>query len=197
VAQLSGYVAEHSAYHHGEVSLAMTIVNMAQDYVGSNNLNLLQPIGQFGTRQQGGKDFASSRYIFTNLHKATRLVYPEADMAVMDYQTDEGMSIEPTFYTPILPMVLVNGSEGIGTGWSSFVPQFNPLDLITQLRRKLNGQDVQSIKPWFRGYSGTITEIGPNQFQTTGKFTVTKNDRVEITELPIGVWTGHYKHMLE
>lgn len=53
------------------------------------------------------------------------------------------------------------------------------------------------LKPWFRGYSGNICEVGPNQYQTTGKFTVNKHDRVEITELPIGVWTGHYKQMLE
>jgi DNA topoisomerase-2 len=97
----------------------MTIVNMAQDYVGSNNINLLQPIGQFGTRHQGGKDFASSRYIYTNLSRLARMIYPEQDMAVMNYQSEEGLSIEPVFYVPILPMVLVNGSEGIGTGWSS------------------------------------------------------------------------------
>ena len=73
VAQLSGYVAEHSAYHHGEISLAQTIIGMAQNFVGSNNINLLMPIGQFGTRNQGGKDHASGRYIFTSLNKVTRL----------------------------------------------------------------------------------------------------------------------------
>lgn len=76
VAQLAGYVAEHSAYHHGEMSLTMTIVNMAQNFVGSNNINLLMPNGQFGSRNQGGKDHASARYIFTNLSKVTRLIYP-------------------------------------------------------------------------------------------------------------------------
>ena len=73
VAQLAGYVAEHTAYHHGEASLTATIVAMAQDFVGSNNLNLLQPLGQFGTRLQGGKDAASARYIFTKLSPLAHL----------------------------------------------------------------------------------------------------------------------------
>ena len=64
---MAGSVAEHSAYHHGEVSLMSTIINLAQNFVGSNNINLLQPIGQFGTRLAGGKDAASPRYIFTML----------------------------------------------------------------------------------------------------------------------------------
>ena len=84
MAQLSGYVAEHSAYHHGEMSLCMTIINMAQDYVGSNNINLLQPIGQFGTRQMGGKEAASPRYIFTSLTKMARLIYHPADDALLE-----------------------------------------------------------------------------------------------------------------
>lgn len=67
VAQLGASVAERSAYHHGEMSLMATIINLAQNFVGSNNINLLQPIGQFGTRLQGGKDAASPRYIFTKL----------------------------------------------------------------------------------------------------------------------------------
>lgn len=119
VAQLSGYVAEHSAYHHGEISLQMTIVNMAQDFMGSNNVNLLEPVGQFGTRMLGGKDYASARYIYTNLEDYTRYLFPEHDQPLLDYLKEEGLSIEPNYYVPILPLVLVNGAEGIGTGWST------------------------------------------------------------------------------
>jgi len=75
VAQFSGYVSEHSAYHHGEASLNGAIVGMAQDFVGSNNIHLLNPNGQFGTRLQGGKDAASERYIFTELNALTRLIF--------------------------------------------------------------------------------------------------------------------------
>ena len=118
VAQLAGYVAEHSAYHHGETSLVMTIVGLAQAYVGSNNLNLLDPNGQFGTRLAGGKDAASARYIFTNISKITRTLFHPADDALLDYLKDDGDSIEPSWYLPIMPMVLVNGTDGIGTGRS-------------------------------------------------------------------------------
>jgi len=94
VAQLSGYVAEHSAYHHGEMSLCQTIINMAQEYVGSNNLNLLMPLGQFGTRL-GGKEAASPRYVFTNLSPLTRVIINEQDDQLLSYIEEEGLSIEP------------------------------------------------------------------------------------------------------
>lgn len=122
VAQLSGYVSEQSAYHHGEVSLQQTIVNMAQNFVASNNINLLLPIGQFGSRNMGGKEAASARYIFTSLSPVTRTLFPEADDPVLDYLEEEGQSIEPNFYLPIIPLTLVNGCEGIGTGWSTSIP---------------------------------------------------------------------------
>lgn len=122
VAQLSGYVSEQSAYHHGEVSLQMTIVNLAQNFVGSNNINLLMPNGQFGSRAAGGKDCASARYIFTQLSEVARHIFNENDDAVLNFMTEEGQSIEPEYYLPIIPLVLVNGADGIGTGWSTYIP---------------------------------------------------------------------------
>lgn len=125
VAQLAGSVAELSAYHHGEQSLMSTIINLAQNFVGSNNLNLLQPIGQFGTRLHGGKDAASPRYIFTALSPLTRILFNAKDDPLFDYINDDGQIVEPEFYCPIIPMVLVNGAEGIGTGWAVKIPNFN------------------------------------------------------------------------
>ena len=93
MAQLAGYVAEHSAYHHGEASLQSTIVGLAQDFVGSNNIFMLFPSGQFGTRLQGGKDSASPRYIFTRLAPLTRHLFNEADDALLAYHSEEGQSI--------------------------------------------------------------------------------------------------------
>ncbi|VDK52554.1 unnamed protein product [Gongylonema pulchrum] len=84
-----------SAYHHGEASLMSTIVNLAQDYVGSNNINLLLPIGQFGTRLQGGKDSASPRYIFTQLNPVTRALFPSVDENVLRFLYEENQRIEP------------------------------------------------------------------------------------------------------
>ena len=116
VAQLVGYISEKAAYHHGEVSLTMTIVNLAQDYVGSNNMNLLLPNGQYGTRDQGGKDHASARYIFTEPAPIARAVFHPSDDPLLTVQKDDGEIIEPEYYMPILPLVLINGAEGIGTG---------------------------------------------------------------------------------
>jgi DNA topoisomerase-2 len=152
VAQLSGYVAENSAYLHGEVSLQSTIVNMAQNFVGANNINLLTPNGQFGTRLQGGKDAASARYIHTALAKLTRLLFHASDDKVLTYLDEEGISIEPEWYIPVIPTVLVNGAEGIGTGWSSSVPNYNPRDIVANLKRLAAGEELQPIHPWYRGF---------------------------------------------
>ncbi|KCV68037.1 DNA topoisomerase II, partial [Fonticula alba] len=197
VAQLVGYVSEHSAYLHGEASLSMTIIGMAQDYVGSNNVNLLEPRGMFGTRLNGGKDAASPRYIFTVLAPAARLIFHEADDALLHYLEDDGTRIEPRWYVPVLPMVLVNGSEGIGTGWSSSVPNFNPLDIIDNLERMMRREDPVEMHPWYRGFSGTIEKFQPDRYRVSGRVTRLDATTVEISELPVGTWTTPYKEMLE
>ena len=116
VLQLSGYVSEVSRYHHGEQSLMATIINLAQDFVGSNNINLLLPNGQYGTRDQGGSDHASARYIYTELMPITRKIFSPADDPLLTYLEEENVLVEPEYYMPVVPMVLVNGAEGIGTG---------------------------------------------------------------------------------
>ncbi|KAL8425445.1 hypothetical protein Efla_006844 [Eimeria flavescens] len=190
VAQLSGYVAEQSAYHHGEQSLQQTIVTMAQRFVGSNNLNFLEPIGQFGSRKEGGKDASAPRYIFTKLAPYTRLVFPEVDDPLLEYLYEEGQKIEPKFYVPVIPTVLVNGSEGIGTGWSSFIPNFNPKDIIANLRRFLDGHEMTRMAPWYRGFKGKIEENATKTaFETIGLVERKGEDVVEISELPIKRWT--------
>lgn len=100
VAQLAGYIGEHSAYHHGEASLHSTIIGMAQSFVGSNNINVLTPSGQFGTRRMGGKDSASPRYIFTMLESIARKIFHPDDDELLNYLSDDGMTIEPEFYMP-------------------------------------------------------------------------------------------------
>lgn len=196
VAQFSGYVSEHSAYHHGEASLNGAIVNMAQNYVGSNNLNLLMPNGQFGTRLEGGKDSASERYIFTQLCKYTRLIFPVADDDVLDYVMDDGYQVEPTMYVPIIPMVLVNGCCGIGTGTSTNVLCYNPVQLIDYLIQRLKGDPSEmEFIPYYRGFKGTIVPM-KDKYIVTGLYTV-KESVVRIQELPIGTWTVDYKTFLE
>ncbi|CAH8366429.1 unnamed protein product [Eruca vesicaria subsp. sativa] len=201
VAQFSGYVSEHSAYHHGEQSLASTIIGMAQDYVGSNNINLLQPNGQFGTRNMGGKDAASARYIFTKLSSATRVLFPKDDDVLLNYLNEDGQKIEPTWYMPIIPTVLVNGCEGIGTGWSSFIPNYNPRDIVANVRRLLNGESMVPMDPWYRNFKGTIEKTaskdGGSTYTITGVYEEIDETTLRITELPIRKWTDDYKQFLE
>ncbi|KAJ3708774.1 hypothetical protein LUZ61_012479 [Rhynchospora tenuis] len=201
VSRFSGYVSEHSAYHHGEQNLVGTIIGMAQDFVGSNNINLLQPNGQFGTRHQGGKDHASARHIYTRLSPLTRFLFPKDDDILLEYQTEDGQSIEPVWYTPIIPMVLVNGSEGIGTGWSTFVPNYNPKDIIANVKRLLNDEPMEPMDPWYRGFKGSIKKSATKEagvtYTITGVIEQVDSTTLRITELPIRRWTQDYKEFLE
>ena len=176
VAQFSGYVSEHSGYHHGEASLNAAIVGMAQTFVGSNNINLLVPSGQFGTRLQGGKDSASERYIFTYLNDITRKLYPSLDDPILKYLNDDGQMVEPLYYTPIIPMILVNGAKGIGTGFSTDILCYNPLDIINLLEDMLGPKayDLTSKKlvPYYDGFKGEIHEIGTSKYLIKGKYVV-------------------------
>ncbi|ODN94177.1 DNA topoisomerase II [Cryptococcus wingfieldii CBS 7118] len=197
VAQLAGYVSEKTAYHHGEQSLTSTIVGLAQNYVGSNNVNLLAPNGQFGTRLSGGKDSASARYIFTNLPRMTRAVFHPADDGLLNYLVEDGMGIEPDYFLPTVPMVLINGADGIGTGWSTAIPNYNPVDIVNNIRRLMKNEELENMTPWFRGYKGTIERVDQDKYKVSG--TVEKIDDItlEITELPIRKWTQDFKEMLE
>ena len=196
VAQLAAYVAEKSAYHHGEVSLADTIVKLANDYTGSNNLNLLEPCGQFGTRLMGGKDASQTRYIFTRLTPEARNVFDPRDDAILTYLDDDGRSIEPEFYMPTLPMILVNGSEGIGTGFSCYIPPFNPKDIRNNILNFLDGNPIKRMKPWFRGFKGKVFEQDDDSWITQGVWS-TIGRTVKVTELPPGRWTQDYKEHLD
>jgi DNA topoisomerase II len=202
VAQFSGYVSEHSGYHHGEASLNAAIVGMAQDYVGSNNINLLMPNGQFGTRLVGGKDSASERYIFTELNKITRMIYNPLDDNILNYLDDDGTFVEPLYYLPILPMILVNGTKGIGTGFSTEVMCYNPKELANILLKMLTGDpsfdlDLDSLIPFYKGFKGTIHRIEAKKYLFKGVYKITGKDSITITELPIGNWTDDYKAFLE
>lgn len=201
VAQFSGYVSEHSGYHHGEASLNGAIVGMAQDYVGSNNINLLMPNGQFGTRISGGKDSASERYIFTQLNSITKVLFNVLDNNILTYLDDDGFPIEPIYYAPIIPMILVNGAKGIGTGFSTDIMCYNPMDLINYLKQMIAGAADPDMKlhPYYKGFTGKIIENSVKKYIIKGVYEISKKDKntVIITELPIGTWTDDYKGFLE
>jgi DNA topoisomerase-2 len=198
VAQFAGYVSEHSGYHHGEMSLNDAIVGMAQDFVGSNNIPWLVPQGQFGTRLTGGKDSASPRYIHTYLQPHVSSLVPSDDFDCLVYRDDDGTLVEPEWYAPVIPMLLVNGARGIGTGYSTFIPSFNPADLksaILEWLEKGTGLD-REFTPWTRGYTGKITKVDKHEYCITGIWK-TAGEVTTITELPVGTWTSDFRETLD
>ena len=185
------------------MSLQGTIVNMAQDFVGSNNINLLMPNGQFGTRLQGGKDSASERYIYTKLNPLTRKVFRKEDDMVLRYLDDDGLSVEPIYYVPIIPMVLVNGALGIGTGFATTIPCFDPKQLVQIIKKKIRDDNLKMnyveeyMNPYYRGFKGTITKIDNYKYITTGCTHIKDKTTLVITELPVGLWNESYLSFLE
>ncbi len=196
VSQLAGLVSQKSAYHHGENSLVSTIISMAQDFVGSNNLNLLLPVGQFGSRILGGKDSASARYIFTKLNNISKLIYNNDDNFQLDFLNDDGFLIEPEYYIPIIPMLLVNGAEGIGSGYSTTIPQFKIEDIKNSLLNKLQNDKFLNLEPGYKGFKGLIKKVDKTTYQSIGVYKLEK-EKIIITELPVGYWTEDYKHFLD
>lgn len=212
VAQFSGYVSENSCYHHGEKSLNDAIIGMAQNYVGSNNVNLLEPHGQFGTRLRGGKDHASERYTFTQLSKMARVLFPDQDDSILRYLDDDGTPVEPEYYMPIVPMILINGSSGIGTGWSSEFLCYKMTDIIQYLEAKLSQSATTTataiiendivetevkFTPYYEGFKGDIIPLKENKYMFRGLYAKTTPDTIHVTELPIGFWTQNFKEHLD
>ena len=196
VAQLAGYIAEQTAYHHGEASLQGTIVNLAQNFVGANNLNLLEPSGQFGTRLAGGKDAASSRYIFTRLSPLTKRIFDPADGAVLKYLTDDGQQVEPEFYAPVVPMILVNGAEGIGTGFSCYVPPYDLEVIKHNIQCALDQVAMAPMVPHFKGFKGKVTKTKDHTWVLEG-IAAQEGSQIHVTELPPGKWIQDFKEHLD
>jgi DNA topoisomerase-2 len=225
VAQLGGYVAEHTNYHYGEQNLHETIIGMASKFVGNNNIPILEQKGQFGTRDLGGADSASPRYIFVK-GELLKSIYNQKDNDVLNYIMDEGDSIEPYYYVPVIPMILVNGGDGIGTGWSCNIPCFNPYDVIKLVREwldldgkiyyddlldiglldNMNNTDIENplkitklseIIPWYHEFKGDIVKDDNNsRYVTYGIINRVKNNVYHVSELPIGLWTNKFKDNL-
>ena len=203
VAQVAGLVAFDTAYHHGEQILYNTITGMANDFVGSNNIPLLYRGGQFGSRSEGGKDAANGRYIFTKLDALTRLIFHPDDDVLLDYSEDDGVKIEPKYYVPIIPTILVNGcTVGIGTGWSCNVPCYNPIDLVDAIKVWLENKDgdvlplLPDLKPWYRGHKGDMTYDG-KRYTSWGISEKDGKGKITVSELPVGYWTSDFTEKLE
>ena len=202
VAQLAGYVSEHAAYHHGEASLNGTIIGMAQSFVGSNNINLLKPMGQFGSRLMGGKDAASPRYIHTYLEDIVSKIFRKEDACLLKHIDDDGDLVEPEYYFPVVPLLAINGTIGIGTGYSTDVPPHKPDNIVCLLRHRLEGSiDTlagRPLDPWWFGFKGLTSRVDEQTWLTKGIYEMDDAKKtVTITELPVGTWTKDYKAFLD
>ena len=202
VAQLAGYVSEHAAYHHGEASLNSTIVGMAQTFVGSNNINLLVPIGQFGSRLLGGKDAASPRYIHTHLEHIVETIFKKEDHDILSHTEDDGLLVEPDTYLPVVPLLAINGCVGIGTGFSTDIPPHHPMTIVNMIRDRLEGKRLSleglTVQPWWFGFKGRVLSVNEDTWVTKGLYTSDDAKRtITITELPVGTWTKDYKVFLD
>ena len=208
VKQFSGYVAEHSGYHHGEDNLGGTIIHMTQDFTGSNNIPFFAKKGQFGSRLELGADASDPRYIHITENDVIKTIFKKDDENLLKNLVDDGNIVEPEFYVPVIPMILVNGCQGIGTGWSSTIPTFNPLDIINAIRKWIqdgcltNKDDnvridlFPELTPWFRGFTGTVTKHNQKQFVCRGVIETEKNKTI-VTEIPVDISIEKFKQTVE
>ena len=192
VSQLAGAISEKALYHHGEKSLQEAIVKMAQNYWCSNNINLLVPEGQFGTRNLGD-DAAQARYIHSKFEDILKNILRNEDLPVLEHEIEDEEVAEPRSYAPIIPFILVNGSVGIGTGYSTNIPKYNPEDIIDNCIRLLNHEEYREMTPWYYGYKGQLEKVSDTKYISYGAVEVLNSNEVLITELPVETWTEDYK----
>lgn len=193
VAQMAASTAELTAYHNGESSMVQTLVHLAQPWMGANNIALLKPNGMFGSRHMPRNEHSAERYIFTERHPCARKFFREEDDAVLQLAQDDGRSIEPVIYSPIVPFLLVNGSDGIGTGWKAYCPPYDALEIVDNTRKLVADRNatLTPMTPSYYGFKGT-TVLEGNEVVFTGVHTIVDDTTIEITELPPKVWTAPY-----
>lgn len=183
VSQFASKISEMCHYHHGEQSVITTVINLAQDYVGSNNYPLLFKQGQFGNRLNGGVSSAP-RYINTKLHNNWDVFFNEEDQNVVTYLYDDGDKIEPTYFIPSIPMILVNGAEGMGNGFSTKILSYSVPHIISAIKEYMKTKTIQTkLVPFIRGHTGAI-EKSDKQTTITGIVQKINSYKLHITELP-------------
>jgi DNA topoisomerase-2 len=194
VSILAGIIAVETEYLHGDIS--GSIVSMAKNFTGTNNLPLLTREGNFGTRYE--PEASAGRYIFTGKEEIFDKLFIKEDNDIIIQQEFEGTIIEPKFFVPTLPMIAINGGEGIATGFASKILPRNP-ELVKQyLKNKLIGKKVPELLPWYSGFTGEI-EKGekPNQYIIKGTVKRENSFNILITELPIGYNLTSYTKILD
>ena len=186
VGSLSGMMMQDIAYHHGEMSANETIINLGQNYIGAGNLNLFRPVGIFGTRSLNGKDHGAARYISVGNLSYLSVLFNKTDLEVLPKNYDDGILIEPEYFVPILPIVLLTGCDGIGTGWSTTILPYSVHDVCANVISCIRGEPMKEMIPFYRGYLGSIIKIAENKYISIGKYEIISENEIKITELPIG-----------
>lgn len=221
VAVLAGAVKTLTKYHHGETSLEDGIKRMAMGFVGTNNIPILQNLGNFGSRAQGGEDAAGSRYISTRLENIARSIFNELDNPVLSRSNVEGKDVEYNYFIPVIPMILINGADGIASGFSSTIPCYNPDDIVRFVEHWIRTNSLpagERLVPWYRGFKGTnelLFDNGPDapptgwvskgilrqigEKKVSKKRTASGDSKTwwEISETPIGIWPADLKEWIE
>ena len=191
--QLAGKVAAEQFYHHGNTSLEDAVITMAQKF--KNNMPLLDEIGQFGSLRSPNP--GAARYIGTKLNKNFRLLYK--DFELLTYKEEEGCVIEPHYFLPIIPTVLINGSMGVAVGFSSNILNRDPLDIINACESILKNKKYSIIKPQIQGFTGQFINDpeNPKRWIISGIFNITNTSTVKMLELPPSMTYEKYESILD
>ena len=192
--QLGGKVASDANYHHGDASLSSAIIAMAQSF--KNSMPLLDEIGQFGSLRS--PEAGAPRYISTKLNENFKLLYK--DFELLESRYEEGIEIEPDYFLPIIPTVLLNGGSGIAVGFATNILNRNPIDLINACLKEIEGRTYHEPKPWYREFNGTCERDSENSstWILSGKFEIKNTSTVHVSELPPSVTYEKYdKYLLE
>jgi DNA gyrase/topoisomerase IV subunit A len=190
VERISASAAVSTDYHHGIGSLQGTMSVLAQDFPNTNNLPLFLGKGQFGSRINAKP--SAARYVKIKLAPIFRQIFSKADDLILEYNVSNGMKVEPKYLIPILPITLVNGAQGMGTGHATDICLYNPVEVRKMILDMLNGKEVvqHTLVPWWKGYTGEVArDDDTGQVTTTGKYEIKRGRTltIKITELP--VWT--------
>lgn len=197
VERVSAHCAAITDYHHGIGSMQGTLVGLAQDFAGSNNMNFLVPDGQFGSRRSHGA--AAPRYIETKIHENFRKIFRKEDDIILQQKKVGDIKIEPKYFIPLLPVVLLNGAEGMGTGHATHIFSYNPNDLKAAIIEVLDGKQLvdYTLTPWWPDFNGKVVRDKTNgQVIVTGDFKVATTTEIHVTELPVGVQSDKYEEIL-
>jgi len=193
VFQLSGIVASTQFYHHGDMSLSNAIINLAQKF--KNNAPLLEEDGQFGSLRS--PQAGAPRYIGTKLSSNFRLIYKDFDL--IEFKEEEGEKIEPKYFLPIIPTVLINGGSGIAVGFASNILNRDVKEIIEVCIKYLNGKKISNIKPFLNNFKGEFIRDTENnkKWYIRGKFEKINTNTIRVTELPPSLTYEKYEEILD